>query len=126
MNTMTAVAAAVGSVLLSAVAQVILKLGVSSTGVQLTFAGELPLWQKIAYALANPVVLAGLAVYGLSAAVWLAVLVRFDLSKAYPFVGLGFIVVMISGAVMFGEKLDITRVAGTLLVTAGVVLVARS
>ena len=42
---------------------------------------------------------AGLALYGLGAMVWLYVLARLPLSAAYPFVGLGFILTMVLGSV---------------------------
>lgn len=110
------------SVGLSAVAQMFLKLGVgavriaSDSGVTATLT---------AYAL-SPFIVLGLALYGLGAVMWLFVLSRLPLTAAYPFVGLGFILTMILGATALGETLSATRIAGTLLIAAGCVLVARS
>jgi len=73
----------------------------------------------------SPYVMGGLALYGFGAIVWLFVLARLDVTTAYPFVGLGFILTMILGALFLGEVLTPSKVVGTLLVTAGVVLVAR-
>jgi multidrug transporter EmrE-like cation transporter len=67
-----------------------------------------------------------LLIYFLSAGVWLFVLARVDVSLAYPFVGLGFILTMLLGWGMRGEILSVHRVAGTALIVAGVVLLARS
>ena len=74
----------------------------------------------------NPFVVGGLALYALGAVVWLAVLAKVDVSAAYPFVGLGFILTMVMGYWFFGEPLSTNRVLGTLLIVSGVVLVARS
>jgi multidrug transporter EmrE-like cation transporter len=67
-----------------------------------------------------------LLIYFLSAGVWLFVLARVDVSLAYPFVGLGFILTMLLGWLIRGEILSVNRVAGTALIVMGVVLLARS
>lgn len=74
----------------------------------------------------NPLVLTGLAVYFLSAILWMVVLSRTEVSLAYPFVSLGFVVTMILGALLYGEALTVGRVIGTLLIVSGVVVLARS
>jgi multidrug transporter EmrE-like cation transporter len=67
-----------------------------------------------------------LFVYGLSAVVWLFVLARIDVSVAYPFVSLGFVVTMVLGCLLFGEAFTIRKILGTLVVMAGVYLVAAA
>ena len=64
--------------------------------------------------------------YALGAVVWLLVLARLPLSAAYPFVGLGFVLTMAIGLFALGEQLTPGRIAGTILIAAGCVLVARS
>ncbi len=66
----------------------------------------------------------GLFLYGLSAVVWLFVLARLDVSVAYPFVALGFLVTMALGCLLFGEAFTVRKVLGTLIVMLGVYLVA--
>ena len=68
----------------------------------------------------------GLGIYFASAAVWLLVLARVDVSLAYPFVGLGFVVTMLLAWAVHGEVLSTGRIAGTLMICAGVVVLARS
>lgn len=114
-----------GSVALSAIAQLLLKLGMSSSAIQSAIEQGRSL--QIGWAAAtNPQVVAGLGLYGLGAVVWLLVLARVDLSFAYPFVGLGMIVTMFLGWSVLGETLGPARLAGTLLVVAGVWLVSKS
>ncbi len=74
----------------------------------------------------SPMVFVGLGLYGIGAILWLFVLGRAPLSLAYPFVGIGFILTMLAGAFFLNENLTFARVAGTLLIAVGCVLVARS
>lgn len=112
------------SVSLSAFAQIALKHGMSATATRdaLSVGGV----QAITAVLGNVFVLLGLALYGLGMVFWLGVLARIDVSQAYPFVGLGFLLTMALGVLLLGEVLSIQRSVGTLLVLAGVLLVARS
>lgn len=114
------------SVGLSAVAQIAFKAGMMQPGVQ----AALPLltsdWRGPLTILRNFYVLFGLACYVVSAGLWLLVLARVNLSVAYPFIGFGLILTMMAGAILFREPVTWLRVTGTLLVFAGVVLVARS
>ena len=114
-----------GSVALSAIAQLFLKLGMSSVVVQQALGQGQPL--QAAWVVAtNLQVLAGLCLYALGAVLWLLVLARVDLSFAYPFVGIGFILTMVLGWWVLGESLGSARLAGTLLVVTGVWLVSSS
>lgn len=56
---------------------------------------------------------------------WSAVLREIPLSRAYPFLGLSFILVVWLSAVFFGESLTVRKVAGTLLVVAGIALASQ-
>lgn len=108
----------------SACAQLALKLGMTSPGV----AAALPQGGKsILLAVASsPLVWVGLTIYGLSVAVWLWILSKVDLSLAYPFVGVSFIMVMLFGVFLLNETVTPLRMIGTLLIAVGCVLVARS
>jgi multidrug transporter EmrE-like cation transporter len=113
------------SVACSSVAQLLLKSGMARS-VALSPAGVQAGWQStLASALTSPLVLAGLALYAFGALVWLLVLARAELSFAYPFVGLGFVMTLALGKFALGEDVSLARVAGTLLVVAGVILIAR-
>lgn len=114
-----------GSVGLSAIAQLVLKSGMSSIPVQQAINRGMPFELACIVAL-NPYVLVGLALYLLGAAVWLLVLAQTDVSLAYPFVGIGFILTMLLGWLILHEPLGTARVIGTLLVVAGVWLVSSS
>ena len=111
------------SVLISALAQISLKQGMSSSTVSAALGqGTASTITAIA---TNPYVIGGLSLYALGAVLWLFVLSRVDVSVAYPFVAFGFIVTMGLAIVLLGEPLQPLRVVGTLLVVAGAVLITR-
>ena len=74
----------------------------------------------------NPVVLAGFVFYAISAALWLIVLTRAELSWAYPMLSLGYILVVILSRFLFHEAVTATRFLGTLVVAIGVWLISRT
>ena len=118
-------ALALASICMSAVAQVLFKLGMSGVSVRAALAdGTAP---AIVRAVAlNPGILGGLALYGLGTVFWLGVLSRAELSQAYPFVGLSFVLTAIFGAVLFHDALSPQRIAGIVAIVLGVWLVGRS
>src|ERR1700692_2019428 len=107
------------SVTLSAFAQVSFKLGVGSRGVSTTATGTQPL-EAALLMIMSPGVLGGLLLYGLGTLLWLQGLARTDLAQAYPFVGLGFVITTLFGAVLFGEPITFMRAGGILLVIVGI------
>lgn len=115
---------AITSILLSVAAQFCLKAGMSSLAVQSALAAA-PTLRTWATVLINPYVLGGFLLYGLGAVIWLAVLARWDVSKAYPLVGLGFVLTLLVGLTQ-GEQIGLARTVGVLMIAAGVYLVSRS
>ena len=112
------------SVGMSAVAQILLKTGMSSPAIAASLADGR--WATVAFSVAtNAWVVFGLTLYLLSAVLWLAVLSRVQVSFAFPFVGIGFIVTMFLGWWLMGDTMSLQRVVGTLLIAGGVVLIAR-
>lgn len=113
------------SVFLSATAQVLLKSGVSGVRGQLGPDGGSTA-TIILSSLASPGVIGGLVLYGIGTLIWLGALARTELSQAYPFVGLGFVLTAVFGHLVFHEALGPARILGTALIISGIVLVART
>jgi multidrug transporter EmrE-like cation transporter len=113
------------SVTLSALAQVSFKYGMSASAPR-TAAATTSSSITLLHALASPGVLGGLALYGFGTLLWLQVLSRTDLSQAYPFVGIGFVLTALLGVSLFGETMTVMRASGTVLVIIGIYLIARS
>jgi drug/metabolite transporter (DMT)-like permease len=113
------------SISLSAIAQVLFKFGMSSAAVKHALAGGSPVQAALAVFLSAGV-LGGLSLYGIGTVLWLGVLSRTEVSQAYPFVGLGFVLTALIGYFLFGDTLGPLRIAGIALVIAGIFLVSRS
>ena len=109
---------AIVSILISVAAQFSLKTGMSSVKAGLEPASLLTIFT-------NKFVLLGFLLYGLGAVVWLGVLSKWEVSKAYPLVGLGFAVTAIVG-MLLGEQVSLVRLGGVALICSGVVLIART
>ncbi|NWF93246.1 MAG: EamA family transporter [Syntrophaceae bacterium] len=111
-------------VLLNAFAQVLLKKGMLSIGYfEFQFQNFFPIVKKVAI---NLYVLSGLASYVVSVMIWLLVLARVEVSYAYPFLSVGYVVVTLMGYLIFQESLSWMRVIGIAVIIAGVFLLSRS
>ncbi|MDQ0142256.1 MAG: EamA family transporter [Cupriavidus sp.] len=111
-------------VLLNAAAQLLLKAGVNAVGAITLDRGTLLL--TALRVLTQWPVLAGLTLYVVSVGVWIVGLSRVDVSIAYPMLSLGYVVNALAAWWLFGEIIGPLRVAGILLILAGVFLIARS
>ena len=104
--------------------QLVLKRGLVAIGSQalrpdtlLSFVASLAL---------NPLIVGGLAVYVLGTLFWLVALSRLDLSYAYPFVSLGFVMITLYAHFAMTEPLSTLKMGGIALITVGVFCVAKS
>jgi drug/metabolite transporter (DMT)-like permease len=111
------------TVLFTVYSQLILRWQVGNAG-----ALPAPLTAKVMHILAlllNPWVISGLAATFIAGISWMMTLSQFQLSYAYPFVSLTYVLVMVGDAVFFSDALNSTRVLGTCVVLAGVIIIAR-
>ncbi|MBN7818453.1 EamA family transporter [Bowmanella yangjiangensis] len=112
------------SVSLSVLAQILLKQGMSNSEIQSSFG--ISLTSGVLAIFTNLFIIGGLLAYVSSAAVWLGVLAKVDVSKAYPFVGLGFIGTMLFAYWFLHEPLTPNKVIGTVLIVSGVLLISKN
>ncbi|WP_019451507.1 4-amino-4-deoxy-L-arabinose transferase [Cupriavidus sp. BIS7] len=111
-------------VLLNACAQLLLKAGVNAVGA-ITI-DRATLFDTAFRVLTQWPVIGGLTLYVVSVGVWIVGLSRVDVSIAYPMLSLGYVVNALAAWWLFGEMIGPLRVAGILLILAGVFLIARS
>lgn len=116
--------AALASILLSVAAQFMLKAGMNSETARLAVSQPTNLGSAWGI-FSNGMVLSGFVLYGLGAVIWLTVLAQWDVSKAYPLIGLGFVFTLLVGLTQ-GEQISLVRTIGVLLIASGVYLVSRS
>ena len=57
---------------------------------------------------------------------WLNALSKVELSRLYPFVGMGFVLTTLAGWALFGDSLSPQRLIGIALVVGGIAPVARA
>ena len=74
----------------------------------------------------NKYVIGGLLVMVISMGSHLVVLSRVDISYAYPFLGLSFVLVTAWGHFVLSENVDFWRILGVVLICLGVACVGRS
>jgi len=111
------------TITLTAGAQLALKLAVTKLGQDVHLFDS---WSVFLGVIFSPGTIFAMLIYGLSIVSWLWVLSKIDLTVAYPFLGLSFVVAMFFGVWLLDETLPPSRVIGTLLIFAGCALVARS
>ena len=112
------------TVLTNAAAQIMLKKGMLALG-RFDFdaaglAGALP---RVVF---NPYIFFGLVTFVISMCSHLLVLSRVDLSFAYPFLSLAYVVVAVYAWLFFQEDLNAYRIAGIAFICVGTVLIAQS
>lgn len=80
----------------------------------------------LSQSLASHWILAAIAVEILCFFVWMHVLSKLDLSKAFPLSGISYVLIVASGWFVFGEPIAPLQVVGGSLILAGVWLIATA
>ena len=74
----------------------------------------------------QPTFVVGVLLYGVAAVVWFRVLSLAEVSSSYPvLIGLTFTLVTIGAILLFKESVSTLKVAGILVILAGIVLIAK-
>lgn len=74
----------------------------------------------------NHYFIGAMALYGIASFLWVIALSKTDISRAYPFMASGFVIVPILGYFLLNETLNITFFMGTGLIIAGILVVSYS
>ena len=112
------------SISIAVAGQIILKIGINHIGV-VNFSNLDALKQLFFGVIKSPLVISGLFLYVISAAIWLVVLSAVDLSFAYPFIGFTYVMVLVLSKFILKEDVNPIRWAGALIVTVGVIVISR-
>jgi drug/metabolite transporter (DMT)-like permease len=114
------------SVGLAAVAQLALKQGMNGVNDRLAPATFSLNGASLRALVGQPYVWAGLALFGLSAIVWLVVLSRASLSFAYPFAALTYVLILVFDHFVLDDPVPALRWGGVAFIAAGIFLVSRT
>lgn len=111
------------TILLTVYGQVIVKWQVSGMG-------ELPpgIVEKITFVFKqylNPWIISALLAAFLASASWIVAMTQLELSFAYPFMSLAFVLVLILSAAFLGEAFTLNKAIGTGIIIFGLVIIVR-
>lgn len=93
--------------------------------------GNLPegLQEKLIFLLKlllDPLILSGFVSAFVASLFWMAAMTKFDISYAYPFMSLSFVLVFVLSVFLFQESITPYKVIGLLLIVAGIIVTSRS
>ncbi len=121
MSTLQAHMLALATPIFAAISQILMKWQTSLTKDQLEELDSKLLF--LAHFLLRPWVVAAFFFTFLGGITWILAISKLELSQAYPYVAITFIVVPAAGLFIFGETMSTQKLLGTAVVVAGVGLV---
>lgn len=122
-ETIAGFAYVLGSVLFTVYGQIVVKWQVRKAG-----ALPIPFVDKIlflAHLVLNPWIMTAMAAGFFALLCWLAAMTKFELSYAYPFMSLAFVLVLILSILLFHEAMTIPKILGVGLVVLGIIVASR-
>lgn len=72
--------------------------------------------------LVNPWIVSGFVAAFLASLAWMAAMTKFDISHAYPFMSLNFVLVILAGGLLFHEAITLYKLVGLGLIVMGIVV----
>lgn len=81
--------------------------------------------QLVKLVIFDPFILSGFVSAFAASLFWMAAMTKFSLSFSYPFMSSAFVIVMFFSVFLFGEALNIYKIAGTGLIVAGIVVLSQ-
>ena len=97
---------------------------------QVVKAGEIPpdylgKIQFVISLLLSPWVMSGIVATFLAGVSWMLAMTRFEVSYAFPFVSINYILILIASIYLLNESFTLTKFAGTLIVILGIIIITR-
>ena len=105
--------------------QLIIKWQMSS----IHFDNNLTLLKKFLFAfgmLFKPYIILSLILTLLSGLSWMIAMTKFDISYAYPFTSLGFLLILVFSYLLFKEPLTLYKIIGVLFIMVGIIISSKS
>jgi len=113
-----------GTILFTVYGQLVLKWRISQYGIL-----PIEMKQKLIFlyqVLMDPFVISGLASAFIASIFWMMAMTKFELSYAYPFMGLTYAIVFGFAILLFGESYTVNKLVGILLIMAGIYVLSRT
>lgn len=109
---------------MSSTAHVFLKRG-SSIIQQSSFINAQAL-NKVIIMATSPWIISGMAMHVCALVIWLWALSRVDITFAYPFLALGFVLVSLLAYFWIGENVPLLRIVGMMIIILGIYFICKS
>ena len=114
----------IATVILNATSQLLMKAGMTQVGQAELSASRIG--SLLFSAATNPFVIFGLVTMTLSMGTHLMSLSRFDVSFAFPFLSIAYVIVAAWGYFMWGETMNPTRLVGIGTILLGTIILSQS
>jgi multidrug transporter EmrE-like cation transporter len=111
------------TIFLTVFGQIAIKMQVAKAGALPEAGGDKLLF--LIRLLLNPWIIAAFAAAFLASVAWMGAMTKFELSHAYPFMALNFVIVLALSAWLFNEPMSVTRMAGVALICIGTIVAAQ-
>ena len=111
------------SVLLNCSAQLLIRKGMLDVG---EISSGASLISNIPVMLTNIFLWISIFCYLISFIMWIVVLSKMEVSFAYPFLSIGYVISAVAGYMFFAESVTPVRIAGIIVICIGVILISRS
>lgn len=109
---------------MSSTAHVFLKRG-SSIILQPSFIDAQAL-NKVTIMATSPWIISGMTMHACALVIWLWALSRVDITFAYPFLALGFVLVSLLAYFWIGENMPLLRIVGMIIIVIGIYFTCKS
>lgn len=112
-----------GTILFTVYGQIILKWRIGKYGALPE--AILPKLKFIIGLLIDPFIISGFASAFIASLFWMAAMTKFQISFAYPFMSLSFILVLFLSILLLGEVLTIGKVLGLFFIVTGIIITVK-
>jgi multidrug transporter EmrE-like cation transporter len=75
--------------------------------------------------LSDPFIIISIVLTLFSGLSWMLAMTKFDISYAYPFTALGFVIILASSHFLFGEEIVMTKIIGVSFIVLGIYIISR-
>lgn len=113
-----------GTIVFTVYGQIVLKWRISKyEGLPPEFYAKLYFLIKLIF---DPFIFSGLISAFIASLFWMAAMTKFDISFAYPFMSLSFVLVFLFSIFLFNEPITIYKIIGLCLIVFGVIITNKS
>jgi drug/metabolite transporter (DMT)-like permease len=115
----------VASIIFSSLGHIFFKKGMMSFSGNFILSSD-KLYNTVFIALSSPWLIAGMVLHVIALLTWLVALRQVDITFAYPFLALGYVIVSVIAWLWLGEQITYYKIIGMLVIMIGLLILSRS